>query len=131
MTTRTRQGWTLFVTACAALLLAFPALAAKAGGKTPNPNNGHGKITAVSADSITVTPKKTGVAKTFTITSDTKITLDDQPSTAAALAVGQHAHIKSKDGTTAQKIAAHTHAKKGKGKKGGGKGNPIAPAATL
>ena len=128
MTTRQRQMAALFATAFAVLLLAFPALAAK-GGKTPNPNNGHGKITAVSATSITVTPKK-GDAKTFTITPDTKVTLDDKPATAADLAVGQHAHVKSKDGTTAKKIVSRTHPKAGKKGKGGKK-QPIAPAPTL
>ena len=130
MTTRQRQTGALFATAFAVLLLAFPVLAVK-GGKTPNPNNGHGKVTAISATSITVTPKK-GEAKTFTITPATKITLDGQPVTAAddAGLMGKHTHVKSKDGTTAKKIVARTHPKKGKRGKGGKK-QPIAPAPTL
>jgi hypothetical protein len=127
MTTRQRQMGALFATAFAVVLLAFPALAAK-GGKTPNPNNGHGKVTAISATSITVTPKK-GEAKTFTITPDTTITLDGQAVMAAddASLMGKHAHVKSKDGTTANKIVVKKHDKKGKG----GKKQPIAPAPTL
>ncbi len=111
--TRRKTGWTLFALTFALLLLAFPSLAK--GGKTPNPNNGHGKITAVSAASITVTPK-TGLAKTYTITDSTKVLLDGKAATAAALSVGQHAHIKSADGVTANKIKAKTHVKKHKHK---------------
>ena len=108
MTKRLNFGWLLLATALVALL-AFPALAK--GNKTPNPNDGHGKITAVSATSITVTPKK-GTAKTFTIAANTKVKLDGQAATAADLAVGQHAKVKSKDGVTARAIKARTHGKK-------------------
>ena len=79
----------------------------------------HGKITAVSATSITVTPKD-GTAQTFTINAATKVSVDKLPATAADLSVGQHGRVFSDDGTTATEIAVSTH----KGKKGG------APAAT-
>ncbi|MDQ2799526.1 MAG: hypothetical protein M3Y13_07790 [Armatimonadota bacterium] len=115
MMTRPKTGWTLFATALLALLLAFPALAAH-GNKAPNPNNGHGKITALSATSITVTPKKTGISKTYSISSSTKVTVDGAASTVSALATGQRAHIKSKDGTTARmiKVSTKKHGKRAK-----------------
>ncbi|MBV9849156.1 MAG: hypothetical protein JO250_05650 [Armatimonadetes bacterium] len=124
MTTRTRgRLGALLAAAGAALLLAAGPVRAAQAGKTPNPNNGHGKITAVSATSITVTPKN-GTAKTFGITTATKVRLDGQPANVADLAVGEHAQVKSQDGTTARRILARTHVKKGKGKRL----NPIAPA---
>jgi hypothetical protein len=103
MTTRQRPHWTLLATLCAAFLIAGSVMAQ--GKKAPNPNNGRGKITAVSATSITVTPKN-GSAKTD-------------------LTTDQHANIKSADGTVADKIKAHT--KKAKG----GKHEPITPATSL
>jgi hypothetical protein len=122
MTTRQRPHWTLLATLCAAFLIAGSVMAQ--GKKAPNPNNGRGKITAVSATSITVTPKN-GSAKTYTINANTKITLDGQPATATDLTTDQHANIKSADGTVADKIKAHT--KKAKG----GKHEPITPATSL
>lgn len=115
MMTRPKTGWTLFATALLALLLAFPALAAK-GSKAPNPNNGHGKITSVSATSITVTPKKTGISKTYAISARTKVKVDGAASTVSALVMGQRAHIKSKDGSTACMIKVSTR-KHGKHRK--------------
>ena len=53
--TRQKTGWTLLAMTLVMLLLTFPVVAK--GGKAHNPNNGHGKITAVSATSISVTPK--------------------------------------------------------------------------
>ena len=131
MTNTPKRGGPWGVLALLALLLAVPTLAL-AAKKAPNPNNGHGKITAVSATSITVTPKK-GPAKTFTIDANTKVSLDDKPATVADLNTTQHAKIKSKDGVTALHIKAQNKGFKkangGKGKKGkgGGKGTPIAP----
>jgi hypothetical protein len=111
MKTTQRSSMTRIMTAAVfALLIAIPAFAKG----TPNPNNGHGKITAISATSITVQPKN-GDAKTFTITADTKVKLDKQPATVADLAAGQFARIKSSDGITALKIMARTH----HGRKGG------------
>ena len=107
MMTRPRTIWTVFATTLVALMLAFAALAAN-GVKTPNPNNGHGKITALSANSITVTPKKTGIAKTYTITARTKVKIDGVASITSALVLGPRAHIKSKDGTTARMINVNT-----------------------
>ena len=98
---------TLLLAALLALLLAFPVFAAH-GNKTPNPNNGHGKITALSATSITVTPKKTGISKTYTITPRTKVKIDGAKSTVSALVMGQRAHIMSKDGATARMIKVNT-----------------------
>ena len=108
MTTRQTRTWPLLATAFA-LLLTLPALTARAD----KAHSGHGKITAVSANSITVTPKD-GDAKTFTITDATTITLDDQPVKAAddASLMGHNAHVKSDDGTTALDIKATTHHKK-------------------
>ena len=106
MTTRQTRNWPLLATALAALLLTLPALTARAD----KAHSGHGKVTAVSATSITVTPKN-GDAKTFTITDATTITLDDQPVKAAddASLMGHNAHVKSDDGTTALGITATTH----------------------
>ena len=110
MKTRTFSTGILLATICAVLLMAGSVLAK--GAKTPNPNNGHGKITAMSATSITVTPKD-GPAKTFTISSATKVMLDGQPATASALTTGLHAKIKSADGVAASVIKAHTKRAKG------------------
>ena len=106
MMTRPKAGWAFLATALLALLLVFPALAK--GNKTLKADNGHGKITALSASSITVTPKKNGEAKIFTLTSSTKVKVDGVASTTSALAVGQRAHIKSADGTTARVIKVST-----------------------
>ena len=118
MTTTPRRSAMVLV-ALLSLLLALPALAK--GGKSPNTNNGHGKITAVSDTSITVTPK-TGAAKTYTIDAATKVELDGQAATAEDLAPGQHAKVKSADGVTARRIKAHTR------KRRASKQDPIPPA---
>lgn len=68
---------------------------------------GHGKITAVSATSITVTPKD-GVAKTFTINDSTKVKIDKEPAKVSDLVVGERAGVRSDDGTIATEINAHT-----------------------
>ena len=123
MTTTPKRGGAWLALA---LLLAVPTLA-QAAKKAPNPNNGHGKITAVSATSITVTPKN-GTAKTFTIDAGTTVELDGKPATVADLNTAQHAQVKSKDGVTAKRIKARAKGfKKAKGA-GKGKGNLIAPA---
>ena len=108
MTTRQTRTWPLLATAFA-LLLTLPALTARAD----KAHSAHGKVTAISATSITVTPK-TGDAKTYTITDATKIMVDDQPVTAAedASLMGRNAHVKSDDGTTALEITVTKHHKK-------------------
>jgi len=93
-----------------AFLLVLQASAQQGGPPSPHPGGkgGVGKITAVSASSITVTNRE-GTAATFAIGSTVTVTLDDASSTASSLAVGQFAEVSSTDGTNATAINAHTH----------------------
>lgn len=83
------------------------------GGPPPPPppapggKGAGGRITAVSAGSITVQNRE-GVTATFTLSDTTKVLLDGQPSTLAALKVGLFAGVASKDGTTGYCVDAHT-----------------------
>ena len=105
MTTTQTRPWPLLAAALVALLLTLPALSARAD----KAHNGRGKVTAITATSITVTPK-TGDAKTFTINDATTITLDGQTVKAAddASLMGLRANVKSDDGTIALGITARS-----------------------
>ena len=50
-----------------------------------------------------------GGAKTFALTTTTKITVDQKPMTAADLKAGQRARITSADGKSASEIYTRTH----------------------
>lgn len=88
----------------AAALIAAPATihaqdAAKPEAATPAPAKKkaaavHGAVTAVDATAMTVTVG----TKTYTATSDTKITKDGQPATFADITVGETVGITSKKG---------------------------------
>jgi hypothetical protein len=108
-----KNGWSLSAGLLCLLLITVPVLAAKGQHKAANPNNGQGKVTAVSATSITVQPKN-GAAKTYTITGTTVIKLNGKTVQATDLSTKDHAKIKSGDGTTATKITARSHHKKAK-----------------
>ena len=109
MSLRKTQLWGLLSTLLLALLLVIPALA-QGGPPPPNPGGkgGVGKITAVSASSITVTNRE-GDAKTFAISSSTTITLDGKTVTADGLTTGNFAEVASTDGTNATNVRAHSH----------------------
>jgi hypothetical protein len=104
MKTATWKTTAVAAAAFAAIALSVPAFAAATATKA------HGKITDVSATSITVTPKN-GTPSTFTINASTKITIDKAPATATDLKVGQRAGVKSDDGTVATAISVMTHRK--------------------
>lgn len=88
------------------LLLCLPALA-QHHGPPPVGKGAFGKISAVSATSITVSFREGGSA-TFTLTASTPITLDGATSDASALAAGQFAAVTSTDGAAATKVDART-----------------------
>lgn len=111
MTILTRQRWVILSTVIL-LLIAIPTFAAK-GVKANKANNGHGKVTAVSATSITVTPK-TGEAKTYTVSAATTVTLDGKAAKIADVQVGQNAKVTSADGKAATTITAKARVKKAK-----------------
>ncbi len=103
-TTRTRSIAPLALL-LGALLLALPALSARAD----KAHNGRGKVTTISATSITVTPKN-GDAKTFTINDKTVVTLDGQTVAAPYTSFQDtRATVKSDDGTVALTVKARTH----------------------
>ena len=110
MLLRKTNPWSLLSVLLLALSLAVPALAQDGGPPPPNPGGkgGVGRITAISASSITVTNRE-GDAKTFTLTSTTPITLDGKPLTADGLTTGQFAEVSSTDGINAASIRAHSH----------------------
>jgi hypothetical protein len=121
MMTRQKQSWVILGTLMALLLMAMPTFAAK-GAKANKANNGHGKVTAIGNNSITVTPK-TGEAKTFTTSDATVVTLDGasvKPDGASVklkdVKVGDNAKVKSTDGIAATQIDAKAHKKGGKKK---------------
>jgi ABC-type Fe3+-hydroxamate transport system substrate-binding protein len=124
MTTRQKQSWVILGTLMALLLMAMPTFAAK-GAKANKANNGHGKVTAIGNNSITVTPK-TGEAKTFTTSDATVVTLDGASAHITDVIVGDSAKIKSADGKAATQIDAKVH-KKG-GKKKAVPAAPVTPA---
>ena len=107
MSLRKTQLRGLLGTLLLALWLVIPVLAQ--GGPPPNPGGkgGVGKITAISASSITVTDRE-GAVKTFAIGSATTFLLDGQTVKAAGLATGQFAEVSSTDGTKATVIYAHS-----------------------
>ena len=89
-----------------ALLLCLPALAQRPG-PPPVGKGAFGKISAVSATSITVSFREGGSA-TFTLAASIPITLDGATTDASALAAGQFAAVTSDDGAAATKIDART-----------------------
>lgn len=84
-----------------------PAPAPAAAPTTTTPRI-HGKVTAVSATSITVHSKKDDTDSTFAITSTTKVKVDKEDSTIDKVLVGMRASIKSDDGKTADEISARS-----------------------
>ena len=92
------------ISIAAAALIAAPATihaqdAAKPEAAAPAPVKKkaaavHGAVTAVDATAMTVTVG----TKTYTVTSDTKITKDGQPATLADVTVGETVGITSKKG---------------------------------
>jgi hypothetical protein len=99
--------------AAIAILFAAPAMSFAGGGKS---KRAHGKVTAVDAQSITISRKKSGDSKTFQIDDSTKVTVDGQEGKHASdITVGMKARITpGAKPDTAGSIAATT---KGKGKK--------------
>ena len=84
-----------------------------------------GRITAVSATSITI-QSRAGGPKTFTIAANAAVTLDGQPSSVSALQTGQRAAITSADGVTATEIKVRT--RRAGGRRFGGQLNNASPA---
>ena len=99
-----------------ALWLLIPAFAQgpggppRGGGQPPAPGGkgAVGKISAVSASSITVCSRE-GDLTTFTLSSSATITLDGQTAQAGGLKAGEFAAVTSTDGTTATAVDAHSH----------------------
>jgi len=88
-----------------AFVAALPAFAQQGGGNRAAFGNGaFGNITAISATSITVTPRNNGTAKTFTISASTTVTVDLKAATATDLKVGDPVQVRSKDGAAADAI---------------------------
>lgn len=108
--------WALGLACLFALMMALPAMAADA----PKVERTNGKITKISADSITVQPR-TGDAKTFTINAATQVRIDGKPAAATDLKVDQRVRVNSSDGKTALEIINRVRAPKA--------GTPAAPAA--
>ena len=100
-------------------ILGYPGGEGAPGG--PQLLGTRGQITTVSADAITISARDGG-AKTFALTTTTKITVDQKPMTAANLKTGQRARIVSADGKSASEIYIRTHAPSG--------GYPGAPSAS-
>ena len=103
-------------------------LQANSGGSAQTaPGRGsRGRITAVSATSITI-QSRAGGPKTFTIAANAAVTLDGQPSSVSALQTGQRAAITSTDGVTATEIKVRTRRAGGR-RFGGGPLNNASPA---
>ena len=100
----------------------IPAQGGPGGGRAQPPGTG-GQITSVSANSITVEPRAGG-PKTFALTADTKITVDQAPATAADLKTGLRGRVVSKDGKAADEVQIRTKPFGGPGGPGGGPGGP-------
>ena len=95
-----------------------------------------GQITVVSADAITIQGRD-GVAKTFTLTPATKITVDRNPAAATDLKAGQRARVVSTDDKSASEVHIRTRpfggpggpsGRGGPGGRGGPPGGAPAPA---
>lgn len=100
--------------AAIAVLCAVPSVTFAGGGKSKKGT--HGKVTAVTSMSITLSSKKSGEPKTFKIDSSTAVTIDGHSGKHASdIKVGMKASI-----TTASNpdtAASITATSKGKGKK--------------
>lgn len=97
--------------------LGYPGRGGAPGG--PQMLGTRGQITTVSADATTISARDGG-AKTFALTTTTKITVDQKPMTAADPKAGQRARITSADGKSASEIYIRTHPLSGGGYPGGG-----------
>lgn len=86
--------------------LGYPGRGGAPGG--PQMLGTRGQITTVSADATTISARDGG-AKTFALTTTTKITVDQKPMTAADPKAGQRARITSADGKSASEIYIRTH----------------------
>ena len=112
-----KNRWIQLTAVLIAMLLAFPSASfAKKGGGFA------GSVTTVdaSAKTITVSDKKAGAEKTFTVTDSTKITVAGTSATLADLTAGTKVTVTTgSSDTEADTITAAKAGKKGKkGKKG-------------
>jgi Domain of unknown function (DUF5666) len=89
----------------------------------------HGKVSAVDATAMTITISGKAGDKTYTVTSDTKITKDKKPATLADIAVGDMVSIAAKKGeagalnATAITVGGATKGGKKKSEAGASEGN--------
>lgn len=93
------RAWALGAAFLFALLVALPVLAADA----PAVQRTTGKITAVSATSISIQPR-TGDAKTFTITAATTVRIDGKAAAIGDLKKDMRVRVNN-DGTNALEIS--------------------------
>lgn len=119
MSTRQRQSFGLLSALTLLSLSLVPAIA-QHGPPAPGGKGAVGKISAISAASITVKNRE-GTASTFKISSSATFKLDGKAAKVSDLATGQFAMVVSTDGTTTTAINART--KMGP-PPGGGPGGP-------
>ena len=102
------------IAAFAIIALAMPQVAHANGhkGLKAATTKFHGKVTAVSATSITLHSKKTNTDETLAVTPTTKVKVEKVAAAIGDVTVGMHAAVESADGKTAD--AVHAHAKKDK-----------------
>lgn len=123
MSVENKKKWAIGAAVCLVIvvlagLFVARQLAARTGGATAGggyPGGGRrrmpgtrGKITTVSAGSLTIQPRNGG-AQTFALTAATKITVDQKAVAAAGLKAGQRARVVSTDGgKTAAQVYVRT-----------------------
>lgn len=98
---------TLTIVLLVAFTLAIPGMASAKNNRANEPHF-KGKVTAVSSTSITIHSKENNADNTFTVSSKTKVTLDNKTVAIGDVAVGMNAAIVSADGKAADVIHAHT-----------------------